>query len=128
MKTTHPTGATNIVDKGAYAAHLDYGSQHTVFEDCEFISYQTAGVGMGLTANSSVEFRKCTFANKGDGTFGTYWQLGSIYAHTDPLQYTGFGGTLRIVDSVFEAPDGAYANVVAQNLNNTTMNYERVGC
>ncbi|ETP73706.1 hypothetical protein UYO_0343 [Lachnospiraceae bacterium JC7] len=52
--SSHPEDVIELNDRGAYVVHADYGSMHTVFNDCVFTSYQTAGVGIGLTYDSVV--------------------------------------------------------------------------
>ncbi len=121
----HPEGIVNNTDKGAYAVHMDYGSQNTVFENCDFISYQAPAVGMGLTYDSNVEFRKCTFENASDQTFGTHGALGAIYAHTAVEDIDKNGAKLSLIDCDTSAPSWAYDEVVVQSLNGSKINYQR---
>ena len=123
--SSHPEGAVNTLDKGAYAVHMDWGQQNATFESCKFISYQTAAVGMGFTGNSSVSFHKCSFANKADGTFGKNWQLGAVYAHTDVNEHNRNGAVLSLMQCTYEAPKGAFADVVPQELNGSKLNLLR---
>ena len=117
----HPEGVSNTEDKGAYAVHVDYGTQHTKFKNCVFESYQTAAVGAGITSTSKLSFENCLFKNLSDKTFGYNYALGSIYAHTDVLDNNTSGAKLELIDCKYEAPDFAYAYVVTQELNGAKM-------
>ena len=123
--SSHPAGAVNTLDKGAYAVHMDWGQQNATFESCKFISYQTAAVGMGISAESNVVFKNCSFANKADGTFGQNWQLGAVYAHTDVNDYNRNGAVLSLTQCTYEAPAQAYADVVSQELNGSKLSLFR---
>ncbi|OON85307.1 hypothetical protein BXO88_13060 [Oribacterium sp. C9] len=123
FKATHPKGVINTTDYGAYAVHADYGSMNTLFRNCIFISNQTAAVGMGLTHDSKVHFENCRFENKSDGSFGSCWKLGAVYAHTAVADVNLVGAKLDINSCEFEYPEEAYDDIVLQNLNGSTIDF-----
>ena len=119
--SSHPEGIVNTTDNGAYAVHADYGSMNTDFNNCTFISYQTAAVGMGITNDSEVTFNKCCFENRANRTFGTEWRLGALYAHAAPLAYGLSGAKLKIVDCSYRYPDSAHGWLVVKDHNGASI-------
>ena len=70
----------------SYALHMDFGGCHTIFENCRFISYQQAAVGIGVwDANpdsditAGILFRNCELIRR--GTEGTLTN-GALIVHT----------------------------------------------
>ena len=115
--SSHPEEEINLSDKGAYAVHADYGSMHTVFNDCAFISYQTAGVGMGLTHNSEVTFNNCRFENRANKSFGSGYNLGALYVHSGLMGENISGAKLNINKCILHFPEESYKSIVIQELN-----------
>ena len=122
------TGKVNLNDKGAYAIHADYGSQHTVFENCKLISYQSAALGMGMTPQSQVTLRNCTLKNLSNPEkYDTpYWRLGALYAHSAIDGTNNKNSNLRLVGCVTEAPEGAYGKITVQDLHGLHIDYVNV--
>lgn len=62
-------------DMGSYAVHADYWTfvegRKFVFEDCDFISYQTAAFGCGLWNNETLVLRGCNFYSYCDPAWNT---------------------------------------------------------
>ncbi len=104
---SHPENVVEPNDKGAYAVHADYGSMHMVFNECKFISYQTAGVGMGMTYDSEVTFNNCRFENRGTQAFGTGWNLGALFVHSSEDYANVDGAKLNINKCTFYSPEGS---------------------
>ena len=117
---THKNGEIPPDDDGAYAVHADYGSQHTEFNNCSFLSYQTASVGMGLTHDSEVTFNNCQFMNRADES-SKRWQDGALYVHTDVHDVNIKGARLNLNDCSFYFPIGAHGGVVTEELNGASI-------
>ncbi|SFG07053.1 hypothetical protein [Oribacterium sp. WCC10] len=117
---THRKGEVPPDDDGAYAVHADYGSQHTEFKDCSFLSYQTASVGMGLTHDSEVTFENCQFTNRADESLKR-WKDGAIYVHSDVHDFDKAGARLNFNSCSFVAPAGAHGNIITQELNGSSI-------
>lgn len=62
-------------DMGSYAVHADFfvhpSPYDMTFENCKFISYQTAGYGGGMRENCKVTLRECEFYNLAPDGFNT---------------------------------------------------------
>ena len=123
---THKNGEIPPDDDGAYAVHADYGSQHTEFNNCSFLSYQTASVGMGLTHDSEVTFNNCQFMNRADESTKR-WQDGALYVHTDVHDVNETGGRLNLYNCTYYIPIGAHGNVVREELNGSSIEID-YGC
>ncbi|SDZ79958.1 hypothetical protein SAMN05216349_101110 [Oribacterium sp. KHPX15] len=123
---SHPDGELNVEDKGAYAVHADYGSQHTVFSDCTFISYQASAVGMGLTYDSEMIFKDCHFINRATAKFGSYWRMGAILAHTPELESGTSGAKLTLEHCIYEYPGESYAGVIVSELNGSEVDFKEI--
>lgn len=115
-------------DKGAYAVHADYGSQHILFKDCEFVSYQSAAIGAGLTSGSEITLEDCIIENLSEPGASDYWRLGAVYAHTADYSDELYKdeATLKIKNCVLKAPDKAYSNVVTEKLDDFDIKVVRI--
>lgn len=62
-------------DMGSYAVHCDFWNFDPnvpmVFENCDFISFQTSGFGCGLWDNETLILRNCGFYSYYDKSFNT---------------------------------------------------------
>ena len=89
---THDNENVNA-ERGSYACHIDtnYPSigYSMIFDNCDFISNQAPGVGIGLNLNSNLAFKNCYFENKGSVSYKpneNYINLasyGSVFCHSD---------------------------------------------
>lgn len=82
--TTHNSAETSVIKKDAYAVHLDYGGEKTErFANCKFISYCSAGVGIGMHKNEVIRFDNCRFeCSANDAVWGTKG-LGALFFHNN---------------------------------------------
>jgi len=71
-------------DLGSYGCHVDEeGTYDLTFEDCDFTSYQTAGLGCGMHQDEKLKFINCNYYALYDASFnptvsGTF---PSLYVH-----------------------------------------------
>ncbi len=119
--SAHPQNVIELNDKGAYAVHADYGSMHTVFNNCKFTSYQTAAVGMGLTYDSEVIFNNCRFENKASRSFGAFNELGALYVHSGYFDNNTVGAKLTLNNCSFFYPDFGHGSMVVEELNGSKI-------
>lgn len=65
----------------AYAAHRDFGTCQTRFENCEFWSNAGPAIGIGTWKDEKIEFYNCRFTCECDGAFGSKGH-GAFFCHT----------------------------------------------
>jgi len=120
---TH-TASDGTETTGSYAVHVDNRPADTngmklVFENCDFISYQTAAVGLGLYKNQDILFDRCNFQSHTDPTWkpsenydSAYMcRLGAYFMHTT-MGYAGGNMFIRFRDCFFHHTGGTYAMVI----------------
>jgi hypothetical protein len=86
--------STEDFNVASYAVHidnrpLDSNGYHMIFDNCDFISEQTSGVGIGIYKNQTLEFVNCTFINNASLSYKPnadyselYAKLGAFFVHT----------------------------------------------
>jgi len=121
---TH-TASDGTETTGSYAVHVDNrpadaNGMKLVFENCDFISYQTAAVGLGLYRNQDITFDRCNFKSITDTTWkpnenydSTYMcALGAYFMHTT-MGFAGGNMFIRFWGCFFYHEGGSYAMRIA---------------
>lgn len=120
---THNNGdASTAESKDQYAVHLDYGYCEETFENCTFISYCNAAVGIGLYANEKLTFRNCTFESYADPSEWGGTAPYGIYCHTNTADGTA-NQNLTLIDCECISENSQYGGVfqVIANTDNSTQ-------
>ena len=121
---TH-TASDGTETTGSYAVHVDNRPADTngmklVFENCDFISYQTAAVGLGLYRNQDILFDHCNFKSYTDSTWkpnenydSAYMcAIGAYFMHTT-MGRAGGNMFIRFRGCFFYHEGGSYAMRIA---------------
>lgn len=120
---THDNGdASTTESKDQYAVHLDYGYCVETFENCTFISYCNAAVGIGLYANEELTFRNCKFISYADSSVWGGTAPNGIYCHTNTTDGT-FNQNLTLIDCECVAEHSPYGGSfqIIQNTGESTQ-------
>ena len=124
---------------GSYAVHVDNrprdeNGMKLIFENCDFISYQTASVGLGLYRNQDISFIGCNFKSITDITWKpnenynpTYMcALGAYFMHTT-MGYAGGNMFIRFRNCFLYHSGGNYAMRIADADETQTALLEAIG-
>lgn len=112
---------------GSYAVHIDnrpadVNGMKLVFQNCDFISYQTAAVGLGLYKNQDILFDNCNFKSytdtswKPSSSYDTTYMcsLGAYFMHTT-MGYDGGNMFIRFRDCFLYHEGGQYSMRIVDN-------------
>ena len=110
---------------GSYAVHVDnrpadLNGMKLIFENCDFISYQTAAVGLGLYKNQDISFNNCNFISNTDITWdpssdydpAAMCSNGAFYMHTT-MGYPGGNMFIRFRDCLLKHTGGSYSMLIS---------------
>ena len=135
---TH-SASTGEETTGSYAVHVDNrpadeNGMKLIFRNCDFVSYQTAAVGLGLYRNQDILFDSCNFQSNTDRTWkpsedynSTYMcELGAYFMHTT-MGYAGGNMFIRFRNCVLKHVGGSYAMRIADADEIQTALLEAIG-
>ena len=132
---THNSANYQAGDNPSYAVHVDNrpadsNGMKLTFENCIFISYQCAAVGVGVYRNQSITFKYCEFYNKTPNNFSPYTNYDTSYNNTGAIiVHTSMGENkgndyFNLIGNILVTDNNRYAMLIRETEASPTCTFE----